>query len=148
MLMWNFFTCLLLILTISLISDTHETLLKCKEPVKRFRASKIKRAKTRIIYYNKSIATFNIILSGYIEQNPRPSLPKPKCPRRDKTIRCNQKHLICQLCLDVVQANYVNLKHRVRNSLDTESWTCNDCLFMFYPSKIMMTSSTKHRQSM
>ena len=43
MLMWKFFTCLLLILTISLISDTHETLLKCKEPVKRFCASKIKR---------------------------------------------------------------------------------------------------------
>ena len=82
MLMWKFFTCLLLILTISsLISYTHETLLKCKEPVKRFRPSKIKRAKTRIIYYNNSFATFNIIPSGDIEQNPGPSLPKPKCPR-------------------------------------------------------------------
>ena len=67
MLMWKFFTCLLLILTIPLISDTHETLLKCKEPVKCFRASKIKRAKTRIIYYNNSIATFNIILLNRIQ---------------------------------------------------------------------------------
>ena len=133
MLMWKFFTCLLVILTISLITDTHETLLKCKEPVKRFRASKIKRAKTRIIYYNNSIATFNIILSGDIEQNPGPGLPKPKCPRCDKTVRCNQKRLICQLCLDVVHANCVNLKHRVRNSLDAESWTCNDCLFHVLP---------------
>ena len=99
--MWKFFTCLSVILTISLITDTHETLLKCKEPVKRFRASKIKRAKTRIIYYNNSIATFNIILSGDIEQNPGPGLPKPKCPKCDKTVRCNQKYLICQLCLDV-----------------------------------------------
>ena len=82
---------LLVILTISLITDTHETLLKCKEPVKRFRASKIKREKARIIYYNNSIATFNIILSGDIEQNPGPGLPKPKCPRCDKTVRCNQK---------------------------------------------------------
>ena len=39
MLKWKFFTCLLVILTISLITDTHDTLLKCKEPVKRFRAS-------------------------------------------------------------------------------------------------------------
>ena len=120
------FTCLLVILTISLITDTHETLLKCKEPVKRFRASKIKRAKTRIIYYNNSIATFNIILSGDIEQNPGPGLPKPKCPRCDKTVRCNQKRLICQLCLDVVLANCVNLKHCVRNSIDAERWTCEN----------------------
>ena len=43
------------------------------------------------------------------------------------------KRLICQLCLDVVHANCVNLKHRVRNSLDAESWTCNDCLFHVLP---------------
>ena len=72
MLMWKFFTCLLVILIISLITDTHETLLKCKEPVKRFRASKIKRAQTRIIYCNNSIATFNIILSGDIEHKMQP----------------------------------------------------------------------------
>ena len=131
--MWKFFICLSVILTISLITDTHETLLKCKEPVKRFRASKIKRAKTRIIYYNNSIATFNIILSGDIEQNPGPGLPKPKCPKCDKTVRCNQNRLICQLCLDVVHANCVNLKHRVRNSRDPESWTCNDSLFHVLP---------------
>ena len=100
MIMWKFFTCLLVILITSLITDTHETLLKCKEPVKRFRASKIKRAKVRIIYYNNSIAIFNIILSGVIEQNPGPGLPKPKCPRCGKTVRCNQKRLICQLCLE------------------------------------------------
>ena len=90
MLMWKCFTCLLLILTFSLISATHETL-KCNTPVKHFCASKIKRAKTRIIYYNNSIATFNVILSGDIEHNPGPSLPKSKCPRCDKTVRCNQK---------------------------------------------------------
>ena len=41
--MWKFLTCLSVILTISLITDTHEILLKCKEPVRRFHASKIKR---------------------------------------------------------------------------------------------------------
>ena len=90
MLICKFFTCLLVILTISLMTDAHKTLLKCKEPVKRFRASKIKRAKATMIYYNNSIATFNIILSGDIEQNPGPGLPKPKCPRCGKTVRCNQ----------------------------------------------------------
>ena len=93
--MWKFFTCLSVILTISLITDTHETLLKCKEPVRRFHASKIKRAKARVNYYNNSVATFNIILFGDIEQNPGPGLPKPKCPKCDKTVGCNQKRLIC-----------------------------------------------------
>ena len=128
MLTWKFFTCLLVILTIPLMTDTHKTLLKCKEPVKRFRATKIKRAKARIIYYNHSIATFNIILSGDIERNPGPGLPQPKCPRCGKTVRCNQKCLICQLFLDVVHANCVNLKHRLQNSIDAESWTRIDCL--------------------
>ena len=123
----------LVILTISLITDTYETFLKYKEPVKCYCASKIKRAKTSIIYYNNSIVTFNIILSGDMEQNPGPGLPKPKCPRCDKTVRCNQKRLICQLCLDVVHANCVNLKHHVRNSIDAKSWTCNDCLFHVSP---------------
>ena len=41
--MWKFLTCLSVILTISLITNTHETLLKCKEPVRSFHASKIKR---------------------------------------------------------------------------------------------------------
>ena len=72
-----------------IITDNHEILLKRKEQVKRFHASKIKCAKTRINYYNNSVATFNIILSGDIEQNPGPGLPKPKCPRCDKTVRCN-----------------------------------------------------------
>ena len=72
--MWKFFTCLLVILTISLITDAHERLLKCKEPVRRFHVSKIKRAKARINYYNNSVATFNIILSDNIEQNPGPGL--------------------------------------------------------------------------
>ena len=143
--MWEFFTCLSVILTISLITDTHETSLKCKEPVRGFHGSKIKRAKARINYYNNSVATFNIILSGDIEQNPGPGLPKPKCPRCDKTVRCNQKRLICQLCLDAFHANCVNLKHHVRNSIDAKSWTV---YFMFHPSKIMMTPSTKHQHSM
>ena len=66
---------------------------------------------------------------------PGPGLPKPKCPKCDKTVRCNQKRLICQLCLDVPHANFVNLKHPVRNSRDAESWTCNDCLFHVLPFK-------------
>ena len=60
---------MVVILTIPLITDTHETLLKCKEPVRGFHASKIKRAKARINYYNTSVATFNIMLSCDIEQN-------------------------------------------------------------------------------
>ena len=91
---------------------------------------KVKYLISNWIYDNIS---FNIILSGVIEQNPGPGLPKPKCPRCDKTGRCNQKRLICPLCLDVVHANCINLKHRVRNSIDAESWTFNDCLFHVLP---------------
>ena len=91
--MWKFFTCLSVILTISLITDTHETLLKCKEPVRRFHASKIKRANSRIIYYYKSEAAFNRILSGDIEQNPGAGLPKPKCPKCEKNRKMQPKAL-------------------------------------------------------
>ena len=53
--MWKLFICLSVILTISLITDTHDTLLKCKQPVRRFHASKIKPGKAKMNYYNNSV---------------------------------------------------------------------------------------------
>ena len=91
--MWKFFTCLSVILTVSLITDTHETLLKCKEPVGRFHASKRKRANSRINCYNNSEAAFNRILSGDIKQNQGAGLPKPKCPKSEKNRKMQPKTL-------------------------------------------------------
>ena len=64
---------------------------------------KIKRAKSSVIltllYYSNYIATCRIILPGDVETNPGPGLSKPKCQVCDKTVRCNQKRLVCEHCL-------------------------------------------------
>ena len=63
---------------------------------------KIKRAKCSVQYYSNYIATCRIILPGDVETNPGPGLSKPKCQVCDKTVRCNQKRLICEHCLENV----------------------------------------------
>ena len=61
-----------------LITDEPEPQYQSLRPLK----SKIKRAKSRIVYYSNTVAT-NVILSGDIETNPGPGLRSrnkiPKC---------------------------------------------------------------------
>ena len=97
------------------------------------RGLKIKRLKAPTLYYSNSTSTFNLIISGDIEVNPGPGLPKPKCPCCEKTVRSNQKRLMCGHCFDMVHATCVNLKHLVNNSKTHVNWTCNNCLFHELP---------------
>ena len=60
---------------------------------------KVKRTKSSVQYYSNYIVTYWIILSGEIKTNPGPSLGEPKCQVCDKTVRCNQKRLVCEHCL-------------------------------------------------
>ena len=61
-----------------LITDEPEPQYQSLRPLK----NKIKRAKSRIVYYSNTVAT-NVILSGDIETNPGPGLRSrnkiPKC---------------------------------------------------------------------
>ena len=61
----------------------------------------IKRTKSSVQYYSNCIATYGITLSGDIETNLGPGLRKPKCQVCDKTVRWNQKHLVCEYCLEM-----------------------------------------------
>ena len=53
-----------------LITDELEPQYRSLRPLK----NKIKRAKSRIVYYSNTVATYNVILSGDIVTNPGPGV--------------------------------------------------------------------------
>ena len=53
-----------------LITDELEPQYRSLRPLK----NKIKRAKSRIVYYSNTVAMYSVILSGDIETNPGPGL--------------------------------------------------------------------------
>ena len=59
--------------------------------------SKIKRTKCRINHYANCVATFNLVLSGNIELNPRPGsnarINTPKCSLCNKGVGTTRKRL-------------------------------------------------------
>ena len=55
-----------------------------------------KKKKSSAQYYSNYIATYRITLSGDTEWNPATGLSKPKCRVCDKTVRCNQKLIVCE----------------------------------------------------
>ena len=69
-------------------------------------SKKTKRTKSGVQYYSKYIAKYRIILSGDIEINPGPGLHKPKCQVCNKTVRCNQKRLVCAHCLEMCHVKF------------------------------------------
>ena len=82
---------------------------KCKRTTKITR--KIKRPKQSHCYYPSSVATDRLVLAGDVETNPGPDDAKTgrkksvqnitvdkSCLACNKTIRLNQKELICNLC--------------------------------------------------
>ena len=97
------------------------------------RKIKIKRSRLPITYYSNSIATFNLVLSGDIEVNPGPGLPSPKCETCDKTVRINQKRVVCEKCYNFNHASCVNMLHLNIASRTPCHWTCSNCLHLSLP---------------
>ena len=88
--------------TITDIKDvSQDSILKWNNHLKK---NKIKRGESRVNYYANHIATYNLILAGDIELNPRPVLhtkPKaPKCSVCDKAVGTNRKQVKCDMCHD------------------------------------------------
>ena len=79
---------------------------------------KINRKKSSVQYYSNYIATYRIILSGDIETNPGSGLSKPKCQVCDKTVRCNQKLLVCEHCLEMCHVKCSN--HQLNQNASNE----------------------------
>ena len=85
---------------------------------------KLKRSKSRVLYYPNTTATFNVILqAGDIESNPGPGFSSPKCSICTKTVRCNEKQLICKQCFELTHARCANFKNVKANN--PTLWTCS-----------------------
>ena len=72
---------------------------------------KLKQSKSRVLYYPNTTGTFNVILQAAdIESNPGPGFSPPKCSICTKTVRCNEKQLICEQCFESTHADVQTLK--------------------------------------
>ena len=94
---------------------------------------KIKRTKSSVQFYSNYIATHKIILSGDIEINPGPGLRKPKYQVCDKTVRCNQKRLICEHYLETCHVKCSNYQLNQDASNKAYEWTCPNCIHTALP---------------
>ena len=93
----------------------------------------IKRTKSNVQYHSNYITTYRIILPGDIEVNLGSSLRKPKCQVCDKTVRCNQKRLICEHCLEMCHIKCSN--HQLNQNVLNKAyeWTCPNCIHTALP---------------
>ena len=94
---------------------------------------KIKRTKSSVQYYSNYISTYRIILSGDIETNPGPGLSKPNCQGCHKTVRCNQKRLVCEHCLEMCHVKCSSHQLNQNASNKAYEWTCSNCIHTALP---------------
>ena len=113
--------------------ETTAISLLSKQHFKRNRIT-TKRNKAPVPYYCNSTATFNVLLEcGDVEANPGPVKKSPKCPSCEKTVRINQKRLVCEVCFRISHASCVNLTYLVHNSRTPQYFTCVSCLIYTLP---------------
>ena len=94
---------------------------------------KIKRTKSNVQYYSNCTAMYKLILSGDIETNSGPGLRKPKCQVYDKTVRCSQKRLVCEHCLEMCHVKCSNRQLNQYASNKVYEWTCLNCVYTALP---------------
>ena len=118
-----------------LITDELEPQYRSLRPLK----NKIKRAKSRIVYYYNTVAT-HVILSGDIETNPGPGLRSlKKIPKRTvcwKGVGANRKCFECERCFNLTHINCTNIyksQQKQYTAKSTYKWTCYDCTLSLLP---------------
>lgn len=91
---------------------------------------KVKRSKTRTSYYHNSTASFRVIIALRfdIEGNPGPKGPSPKCSACSKTVRSNQKHLVCEHCFTTRHVTCLKLNPVAKAISRQNVYTCVSCL--------------------
>ena len=121
-------------------NDGMGELLNTYHYVKTTKTKKIRYASARIIYYNNSSASFNLVLSGDIERNPGPSTDDnkrktaPICQICSKTVRSNNKRLLCSHCYNFIHLKCTtDYKIAVVNCRQPVTWTCCECLHRELP---------------
>ena len=102
--------------------------------------NKIKRAKSRIVYYSNTVVTYSVILSGDIETNPGPGLRSrsktPKCTVCWKGVGANRKRFECEKCFNLSHINCTNISMTQQKQFTAKSaykWTCYDCTLLLLP---------------
>ena len=95
-------------------------------------SKKTKRTKNCVQYYSNYIAKYRIILSGDIEINPGPGLHKPKCQVSNKTVRCNQKRLVCEHCLEMCHVKCSN--HQLNQNASNKAYEYLSQLYTYCTS--------------
>ena len=105
---------------------------------------KIRFSKTRIAYYSNSVATHDqvLLLGGDVAKNPGPGQEKAantkniassskttpaKCDFCEKTIRRNQKSILCVNCIGYFHWKCVHWKPMVSD------WLCDKCIMAALP---------------
>ena len=116
--------------------DEFEPQYRSLQPLKNM----IKRAKSRIVYYSNTHATYNVILSGDIETNPGPGLRSrnkiPKCAVCGKGAGVNSKPFECERCLNLTCINCTNISKSQQKQCKAKSaykWICHDCTLSLLP---------------
>ena len=132
----------LLIITKTL---SFEDLLRTDELEPQYRSlrplkEKIKRAKSRIVYYSNTVATYNVILNGDIETNPELGLRSrnkiPKCIVCWRGVGANRKCFECEKCFNLTHVNCTNISKTQQQQYAAKSaykWTCYDCTLPLLP---------------
>lgn len=124
---------LLIFLAIVAIVATEE--LSIKNDIKRksfTNNTRLKRIKSRVMYYSNTTATFKIMLSGDIERNPGPGF----CPKCEKSVNKNLKRLECTVCHVCHFAHTKFIKQfnvKAINARIPRFYTCSKCLFTELP---------------
>lgn len=100
-------------------------------------------SKRSVPYYNNSMASQRLILSGDIAENPGPdkvedknakavkTTKAPKCPSCEKAVQSNHKRFLCEVCFDLFHAKCTGISGYQIKSIHV--WICSKCTLSFLP---------------
>ena len=113
-------------------------------------AKRARRQASSLQYYPNSVATFQLLMSARdIASNPGPAINMSKnkrmsnrnisaaiCPSCEKTVRKNQKRVLCEVCMSLTHARCSGIAgfyvKQVRANTPL-TWTCGQCLVSLLP---------------
>jgi exonuclease III len=105
-------------------------------------------SKRSVPYYNNSMASHHLILSGDIALNPGPDKVEdknatavkrnkaPKCPSCEKAVQINHKRFLCEVCYDLFHAKCTGISEYQIKTIRADKhhvWVCSKCTISQLP---------------